>query len=292
MAKKKEIESKGVVILAFGKRGYSFAAWNLAKSIKHYSPNLHITLFSQDECIKYLDDLTVFDNVEILDQELCVTDSKLDPAKTKVLMYDFLPYTHNIYIDADCILLKDIEPLMDECVNSGKYYLTTVIDKGTKDQDIRYNGWASSDDIWKHFKVKEGAILPAIQSSWCYLKKCKEADVFASNLKKYFDFPIKLLKQKWGGGLPDELIYSGTCANMQLIPEGNDAVFFGNTRESLTFNEIIEKHYILTLYGSGSGRATVRLKYREWYDNLMKKINGKVKYKGLYILQDKHVDNK
>ena len=94
MANKKT--SQGIVILAFGKRGYAFASWNLAKSIKHYSPNLHITLFTQDECIKYLDDLSVFDKLEILEQELYVTDGRLDPAKTKVMMYDFLPYDNNI----------------------------------------------------------------------------------------------------------------------------------------------------------------------------------------------------
>ena len=99
------------------------------------------------------------------------------------------------------------------------------------------------------------------------------------------------MKQKWGGGLPDELIYSGVCATMNLIPQGNDAVFFGNTREALTFDEIENKHYILTLYGSGSGRKTVRLKYIEWYDRLVRVWLNSA-YKSLYILQDKHVDTK
>jgi len=295
MAKKTDIEkaqTKGIVIMAFGKVGYAYAAWNLAKSIKTLSPSVEVCLIAQETILNYIADKTVFDTIKYINNEEVVTNSKLDPAKAKINLYKFTPFDHTLYIDADCILLKDIEPLFDECIKSDKYYLTTVIDKGGKASEIRYSAWATNEKIWQHFKLKDDAILPAIQSSWCYVRKCKEADKFHAALLKNFDFPIKDLSLKWGGGLPDELIYSGTCAQLGLMPEGNDAVFFGNTREQLTFEEITNKHYILTLYGSGSGRKTVRLKYIEWYDRLVKKYAGRLIYKSLYILRDKHVDSK
>ena len=81
---------KGIVILGFGKRGYAFASWNLAKSIKYHSPNIHITFFSQNKTLAYLEDRSCFDEVVILE------DGYLDPAKVKISLLDLTitPFLH------------------------------------------------------------------------------------------------------------------------------------------------------------------------------------------------------
>jgi hypothetical protein len=144
--------------------------------------------------------------------------------------------------------------------------------------------------IWQYFTLKSDSILPTIQSSYCWFRKCKEAEIFFNAVKKNFPIPLQYLKVRWGGTIPDELIYSGTCAQFDIVPEGEDAVFFGNVSTHETFEQITAKHYIHTLYGSGRGQKTVRMKYIDWYDRLMTKYAGRNCYKAMYIMRGKHVD--
>jgi hypothetical protein len=298
MAKKKTTkkentpETSGVVILAFGKRGYYFAAYNLAKSIKVKSPNIHITLF-HDNQLTTIHDLSGFDNVEKLDEKYYNELGRLNPGKAKLYLSEFTPYYHTLFVDADCIALQDISQLLDNCIKGKDYFLASMIDKGGKEDKIEYSEWATNETIWKHFKLKDNAILPALQSTLMYFRKSEQGQKFFDKIITNSSFPVESLKEKWGGTLPDELIYSATSAQFGLLPEINNGVFFGHTISPLTFTQIEEQYYFLTIYGNGIGITKTKLRYIEWYDRLMRIItNGDHKYKSVYINQDKHANQR
>lgn len=304
MAKKKTIkaelqytakreETKGIVILAFGKRGYYFAAHNLAKSIKYYSPDIKIALF-HDGKLSQLNDTTVFDLVEDLSEKYIYHAGMFCPAKAKVFLHEYTPFCHTLFIDADSLALKDISPLLDRCISGSDYFLASLIASGGKQDKIEYSEWATNETIWEYFNLKEEAVLPALQSTMMYFRKSPEAEKFYKTLKENFNFPLEKLKERWGGGLPDELIFSGTCAQLGLLPNLKDAVFFGHSLSTLSFTELEEKYYFLTLYGNGIGIPKTKIRYIQWYDSLMhRKITNRGHvYGSQYIMNDKHANNR
>ncbi len=285
---------KGIVLFAFGKRGYGYAGYNLAFSIKKFS-NLKVTLFTSKDLVNRFDN-SVFDSIEILEDEEFKTNGRVDPAKIKCDMYSRLPYKHNLYLDVDALLLKDIEPFFDKCIEKEGFYFTDVIDSGGKEKEISYSIWATNEDIWKRFKLTDKATLPAIQSSWAYIEKCEEADLFFEDVKNEFEigFPISKLEMRWGGTLPDELFYSSVCAKHNILPKFDERpIFFGNDYSPLKDSEIIDKYYILSIYGNGKGRTLTKYRYIDLYDKLM--INYKKPerhlFKTSYIMPDKHANN-
>ncbi len=284
------MKTKGVVLLAFGKRGYAFAAYNLAFSIKHFNPDIPVALLHDGVCNKELFNLKPFDHVIEMPPECFFHEGKFMPAKVKVGLYEYLPFDGNLYLDVDAIALKDIQPLIDELHKSRKYYQTHVVDTGGKADKIKYSPWATNDTIWEFFKLKEAAKFPSIQSSFCYIKKSDTAAKFFEQVQDNFEFPLTSLKEKWGGSLPDELIFSGTCAKKGLIPQANaeNVLFFGDEHSPLSYSDIVNQHYILSLYGNAMGKTKTKIRYWEWYDRLMVVYtNGKHLFKSNYIREDK-----
>lgn len=282
---------RGILLLCFGNASYAYATWNIIASIRYFNKDINITVCFDESTLKHIPPIENINTILLTKEQTHNSKGKLEPGKVKTLIYDLSTYDETLYIDVDSILLKDITPLMELLSNKDGYFYTTVIDKGGRDANLLYNGWADMAHIWEYFTLKSNAILPTIQSSYCWFRKCDEAKEFFNAVKKNFYIPYQYLKTRWGGTIPDELIYSGTCAQFGIIPDGDDAVFFGNKTSHETFEQITEKHYIHTLYGSGRGQKTVRLKYIEWYDRLMNKYAGRNYYKAQYIMRGKHVDN-
>lgn len=73
--------SRGIMLLAWGKRGYGFMAYNLAVSLKHHSPDIPIHLIATESVLKEVTDKLVFDTIEWLD------DAPLDPGRFKAQIY-------------------------------------------------------------------------------------------------------------------------------------------------------------------------------------------------------------
>ena len=255
------MEDKGIVLFAFGKRGYAFAAYNLAYSIKHLC-NLNVTLV----CDKHTRDRipNVFDNIIILEAGEYKNETRVDPAKVKTNMYGYLPYKHNLYLDVDAVMTKDINPFMDKLIEQDKFYLTDVIDSGGYDDTISYSIWASNEDVWDRFELDKSATLPAVQSSWAYIRKDESSKSFFNQVKEEYDkgFSKDKLTMHWGGTLPDELFYSAVCAKNALVPKIDERpIFFGNNYSELTDREICEKYYLLAIYGNGKGRTLTKYRY-------------------------------
>lgn len=295
-------KTKGIVLFAFGKSGYVLAAFNLAMSIKKHS-DIPIALFVSEKEIGAigLEWLQKFcDHIEILEPDTYMLGGKIDPAVLKCEMYDYLPFDQNLCLDVDSLCIKSLDPLMDYLNSLSMFYVAPVLGQGGKKDDISYSLWAKNEDIWEHFKLPEGATLPALQTSWCYIEKCEEAKAFFSDVKANRDFPMDKLKMKWGGTLPDELIYSGTCAQHGMIPKcdkQDEVYFFGNVHDpkAATPTMMESNFYFMSIYGPGKGKPLVKLKYLEWYDRyvlqLSRQFNAPL-IKRQPIMRDKHLNNK
>lgn len=289
--------SRGIVLFAFGKRGYHFAAYNLALSLKHFSPKVQIALFHHGDGFSQLHDLSLFDKVQKLPDHVVYSNGVLDPAKVKTHIYDFLPYDENLYLDVDACALKPVEPLMDILSKHKGFYLTDVLGRGRKGDDINYAIWSDHNTIWDFFGLKDDAVYPAIQSSYAYIKKTKTAEKFFAKVKKFYEkgFPLKKIAMRWGGTIPDELLFSGTCAKTGYDPGGGvRPIFFGwkLMKESLT--QIESAYYFTAIYGNGKGKTLTKRKYLEWYDRLLDVIArrmGRSRFKHHDIMRDKHANN-
>ena len=293
-------------MLAFGKRGYGFAAYNLAISIRAFNTTIPITLYYDDVAMAQIEEskLSIFNNRVKIKNELLYNNGSFDPGYTKVNLYELYPYDLNLYLDVDALCLKDIGPLfdiMEKKVSNGSYFYTHIIDTHTidKGRDFKSMQWAWADDIWKHFQLKQDDVFYATNSSYQIVKKGKEAKKFYDQIKKNYSNPIPVdkLRMKWGGGQPDELYMNAALCQLKIPAQmDTDVMFFGGDLNH-SFTDIENKFYFLSLYGAGFANvATTRLKYREWGDRLLRshfKNRGEEHiYKIQYVMSDKFANNR
>jgi hypothetical protein len=296
-------ETKGILLVAFGSKGYAYFAHNLAYSIKHNNSSVRVHLL-HDGCIKYLqsDRLDCFDTTSLIEADDLYTDGRLDPGKLKTRLYDYLPYDNTLYLDVDAVALTDLSPVLDAMASDGRYYITSVQGKGKQDEVIPYSYWASNADIIKFFGLKAEDEIVAIQSSWAFMKKTGGKKFF-TDVKKYYDkgFPKDKLQVTWGGLMPDELIYSGCISKHGIDASGFDELmYFGHKSNAIPTSEVKSNYKILSLYGQATGgHRMTSLKYWEFYDITMRKYSrtpGQIRnrehiYKGGILAKYKHANS-
>lgn len=288
--------TKGVFISAFGRRGYGFAAWNLAFSIKKFSPEIPVALFCQQETINQIspDKMNVFDELITIPDELLYP---FDPCRIKINVYDYLPYDITLVLDADSLALKDIAPCFDEFEKSGRHHATHIYKTHTLDKgrDFPEMWWAWMDDVWTQYQLKEDAVFPATNSSWQFVRKSDEAEKLFSRIKENYKnpVPIEKLKNKWGGTQPDEL-YLNIAMAQEGFQQYNPIMFFGSQIDKRDPRQLVEDYYFLSIFG---GRKTTKDIYIQWYDKLMFSYCRQNipqiahQFKVNYINADKHMNN-
>jgi len=298
----------GVVLMAFGRPQYYWAAYNLAYSIKKFNKDIHITCLveSVDDVNKYCGDIhEVVDGIRTISQENLYTSKKIDPGKAKVNLYYYLPYTHNVYLDVDAVALKDIKPMIDALLACDKPYASHTVGYHTIDQGRKIDSmqWAWADDIWSQYQFTDKTILPAINSSVQYIKKCPESLKLYKVAQDYYHhnpIPVGKLRTKWGGGQPDELYMNCALAKMGMDPAigevgrneyaENGFIHFTD-RRGMSYNQITDAYYLQSYYG---GRGFTPTFYTEWLDRLLKswmREEGKMhKYFINRIIDNKHAD--
>jgi hypothetical protein len=266
--------SSGVVLVAFGKPQYYWAAYNLAYSIKRFNKVLQIALIcdSQERATYYCHDLTnVIDVYVELPEQHIYTNKKLDPGKAKVLLYDYLPYQNNLYLDVDAVCLKDLQPLIDQLIENNAEYATHVVGEHTidKGRDFKQMQWAWADQLWQHFGLVKSDKIYAINSSIQFIQKCEKAEaIYRMAADMYINNPMPLnkLRMKWGGGQPDELYFNVSFGKNKFKPYEVNAICFQMNRE-FTFAQIEEQFYLMSYYG---GKGFTPTFYTDWLDRKLK----------------------
>lgn len=291
--------TKGIVLFAFGRRGYAYMAYNIAMSIKYYNKNIPITLYIDTKLLPYIEhQLDFFDDVLTLPSNVIYKDKVgIDPASVKVNVPMFLPYDENLYLDVDGIALKDLQPLIDSLSKTKGSYLTQVIDSGNYDKNIEYAIWAKKEKVWEFFELNNRSIYPSVQTSFAYFKKGVELDKFYAELKRFYDkgFSRSDIKQRWGGTLPDEMFYSGTCAFIGTDPDCKlNPIFFGNKGNIKEKQEVLDDYYILAIYGNGRGNTLTKRKWFELYDEKLLEYHNHFGvdffYNSKVVMVDKHAN--
>lgn len=299
------MKKNGIILVAIGSKGYAYMAANLAYSIKRFSPDVNVALLC-DSVHEYLQPeyKDVFDEIIPVKNEDCHSEGRLDPAKLKIRIYDYLPYKGNLYLDVDALVIKDIRPLIDGLDKDGRFYITQKEGEGGHEDHIPYSIWTANHHLVEYFNVPKSNNIVSIQSSWAYIKKGKKASDFFKKLRGLYDkgFPVEKLTIKWGGGYPDELFYSGLVSHLGLdIAFDQSVIYFGHRGNTLTRSEIEKEYYVLSMYGNANGNSMTILRYWELYDQLLDKWmrrdrkQGKSRkehiYKGSQIKQYKHANN-
>lgn len=254
---------EGILLVSFGSATYAKYAYNMAYSIRHYCQSLPIYLYTDGVGMDQIDQ-SVFDRVEKYEFDLN------DPGLNKIKLFEISPFEKTLYLDVDGVCLQDISPLFKELEDHNVF--AQVIDFGKKDDKITYSEWANNTTIWEHFKLKEDAVLCGTQTSVIYFNRSKEARKFFSQLKENYE--NKLPKEKyllmWGfkKNHPDELYYSGTMAQFNIVPDRRiQPIFFPDKVEEIS--KIMSNYYILSQFG---GQALVRPYAHDLYNRHLSAI--------------------
>jgi hypothetical protein len=235
---------------------------------------LQIALISdgKDRALYYCYDLlhVIDTHVELPEQHI-YTNKKLDPGKAKVLLFDYLPFHYNLYLDVDAVCLKDLQPLIDQLIANDAKYATRVVGEHTIDQgrDFKEMQWAWADQLWQHFGLTKADKIYAINSSIQFIEKCNEAEAIyrtAADLYLNNPMPINKLRMKWGGGQPDELYFNVSFGKNNFKPYEIDAICFQMNRE-FSYAQIEERFYLMSYYG---GKGFTPTFYIEWLDRKIK----------------------
>ena len=300
----------GVVLLAFGKVQYYWAAFNLAFSIKKHNPNVNITVLFDDPIkgLSQCHDLMKYVNhIGHIALEDIYTNKKLDPGKVKVNLYKYLPYDCNLYLDVDAIALKDIQPMIDELTQSGKNYISHCVGYHTidKGRDFKEMQWAWADKMWAHFNLLSSYVMPAINSSMQWIVKGSQAEgIYRTAKDLYFNHPIEVkdLRQKWGGGQPDELYMNVALAihgidpalkHYEKIKGSEGGMIHFSMQRGLSYQEVTENYYLQSYYG---GAGFTPIFYINWLDRMLnadfKAIGSRHIYLISRIAENKYADGK
>lgn len=287
--------TEGIVLMAFGKRAYYRMAYNMAMSIKYHSPDMRVALITQGEPLLSPHELNCFTNIVQMDKDDAYDGDKLNPGKAKTRIYPYLPFDHNIYLDVDGVAFQSLAPLMQKCRDNGSYYLTQVVGYHdiSKGRDFKEMQWAWADDIWQHFGLLDNDILPAINSSFSYIRKGDEAELLFALIADNFDYPMEKLRMPWGSTQPDELYTNVALAQLKVSCDiGFHPVFF-STGIVRNWTEIKSNHFVLGIFGGvGFSHSSVT----DMYDRIMFKVMatfGKShQYKSHILMRDKHANKR
>ena len=283
-----------IALLAFGNRGYFYAAYNLAASIKKFTPSANILLI-HDAGLKYLasDELAVFDTLHLIDENVINPNGMMDAGHAKLCVYPIatMYFKEYMFLDVDGIVLKDITQWYLDAKNDGRNYITDVKGTGGKADKIEYSMWATNEDIWSEFGLKDDDTFYAIQSSWHFARKSRQSTTLIKNAIKMnaetFTDRTKLLI-KWGKNLPDELILGGAISKAKIdVSFSYEPIFFPN--HHLPIAELKANYYLLSMFGNGRGTTMVKADFKEFYDRFLRNevFGYQVKYKNSVIMRDK-----
>ena len=134
--------------------------------------------------------------------------------------------------------------------------------------------WAEPYLIYDKFKIDKSVNLSITNTSFQYIRKCKEAEQFYLRLKKNFDNPIEraqLKNQWWLMTQPDELYITATLAQMGITGKPpRSYVFFGTYIDKRPIHELEQTYPIISIYGR---KGWTRDVYTDYYDKAIFRLH-------------------
>lgn len=269
--------SRGIILLAIGDHAYGKFAANMAISIKEYNTDLAVQLICEEKTISHLSEWyrSFFDIISIIEKEDCYIGGKMSPAKAKLSIYKYLFFDENIYLDVDGLCLRDLSSIFESCADG--YYYSQVVGRYQVEKEVKpfpEMQWAKPDIMIEHFHLKEGDVIPAINSSFQYIKKTKKSEELFKIANECFDNGLsdKQRWYKWGKDnlQPDELYINIALAKCGVWPEMKikKVIYFDNHR-IIPEKNLLAEFFVLGLYG---GIRFTHSSLQDYYDRVMQKI--------------------
>lgn len=266
--------TKGIFLTCFGNRAYYYAVYNFAVSIKHYNKDIQICLFHDAGLNNALPKncFEVFDKFIQIPDETINHKGLRDAAFIKMSIYKHLPFDYNLVLDIDSIALNDLNIILEELIERGGNYYAPIsgTHKIEQGNDIASMCWAWADDIWERYNLNEDSVLPSVNSSFQFIKKCDQTkELFERMLANYENkIPLNKLRTQWGASQPDELYLNISLAQMNINPDLNKSyIFFPDTyASSFKREDILKKHFIFSYFGP---KETTKVHMVRFYDNEM-----------------------
>jgi hypothetical protein len=282
-------KSNGILILAFGDRGYHYAAFNLCLSIKHKNKNVKVAIYhSPQDFVKY--ELAGADILKEFQPDY-------EPGYNKINCLSDLPFDNTLYIDADSYCTKDIQPLINDLIKQNNFFMCDIFGRGKYGSKIEYDIWAEHEISYDFFNIPKENDFISTQTSWMFAKKGKELNQFLKEIRFYWKkgFPKQKLKSQWGKYLPDELFFSAILSKNKIDARYNSKPMFYGINYIDSLGEIDRNFYLMSLHGNGNGSTLTKQMYWEYYDRCMKVIakeTGQQWYKKDYLMRAKITNSK
>lgn len=268
--------SKGITLVAIGDPAYGKFAFNMAMSLKAYN-NIPIQLIYEEKTISHLSQwhIDFFDVMMEVKKEDCYDGARLNPGRLKLKLYDYLFFDETIYLDVDGLCIKNIEPIFEMCKDG--YYFTQVVGEHKIESiqdEFNEIQWATISQMIDYYHLKIGDVVPAINSSFQYIKKDPRAANLYQHAIRNFESPIPNEERsyKWGRQdyQPDELYMDVALAQIGLVPKMEVPLVIYFDQRPMKIKEAEANFYLIGLYG---GRLFTHQTLQTYYDKVVERIS-------------------
>jgi len=228
---------RGIQLLAIGAREYGQWARNMAVSIRHHNPDVHITLVHDGKATASMDfaeqygSRKLYDMAKVMRPEHYTRNNRLAPGFAKTHLPLYTPYKTTLYADVDGLCVSNLDTLFAEADNKPFIAHTWGNGRATDgDKDWGHNMmWSTPSAVWSHFELAPQAVYPFTNSSlMLYTEKGASVLHIARELMLDKEMPVRMHRIRWGkGNQPDELYVNAACAILGIDPDtGTKPIYF------------------------------------------------------------------
>lgn len=270
---------KGIVIIATGAPFYGRMAYNLAVTIKAVE-DFPIAVLHSGAGLSHLSEKQkrIFDSTIEIDTTSFAS---------KLSLYDYSPFDHNLYVDADTAwlqkrkpsdLFKELEGVQFTSITEGYHDFDTGEDK----TNLKYHYWCEP----MHAKEKYNLSGKFYQwrSEVIYFQRGKVAKKVFDDAKKIYARP-RVSAKLFAGHIPDELaINIATCKNGVEPHQFRWSPSFWHRLhgEGVGLPSINENYYLLSVGGNYASGVM-----KDCYNRLCMAAHRKLGLQYLFTLQSK-----
>jgi hypothetical protein len=275
---------KGILLIAAGHPYYGKMAVNLALGLKNTQPDVNITLAYESTAISHLNanERALFNLIEIPKEYYHRSGVLKEYIKIKTHLNDLSPYEDTIYLDVD--MVWNTKPV-SELFESLKDKNLVIQNRGFCDMaepKEDYSWWCNIKELGEKYKIKKGKYY-SFSSEFIYFKKGKQTDKFFKQAKENYE-ELKINYTMFGGGIPDELIFSLTSLQLGLAQpiEYYTPIYWEQAENRKLNGAGLNQYYAYSIGGSSQSS-----KEQVIYNNLVQYHANKMGFVNLWKAKNK-----
>ncbi len=188
MSAKAPRSDAGIVAMAYGARRYHREARNLALSLERHSPGIRRALVT---------DIPGCQAAEFFDTVVPLDGPTRGDCRPKLDLDLYTPYRNTLYVDADCLVLRSLDQLLDSF----------------EGEDFIFHGYNVVDGYWYgdigEMRDLAGCYwIPKLSSGFMYFTKTPRVRRVFARARELADSYDELGFAKFAGGIADEPVLS------------------------------------------------------------------------------------